>query len=69
MRSFGRVLICIYDVVAEREEGNGRTSGGYTLRNEGTSFSVQSICAMSITKIPRKNAQFIYTDIIVIFEV
>ena len=29
-------------------------SDGYTPRNEGTSFSVQSICAVSIIKILQK---------------
>jgi len=36
-------------VVGRVIEG-GRMSDGYTPRNEGTSFSVQSICAVSIIK-------------------
>ena len=36
--------------VADRvTEGDGRMSDGYT-QNQGTSFSVQSICAVSIIK-------------------
>ena len=40
--------------VAERVIEGGRMSDGYTPRNEGTSFNVQSICAVSIIKILRK---------------
>ena len=40
--------------VAERVIEGGRMSDGYTPRNEGRSFSVQSICAVPIIKNLRK---------------
>ena len=36
--------------VAGRVIEGGRMSDGYTPRNEGTSFSVQNICVVSIIK-------------------
>ena len=44
-------------------------SDGYMPRNEGTSFSVQSICSVSIIKVCGNSAQFIYPDTVVILEV
>ena len=40
--------------IAKHKEGGGRMPDGYTPTNEGTSFSVQNISAVSITKSPRK---------------
>ena len=44
--------------VAERFIEGARMSDGYTPRNEDTSFSVQSICTLSIIKSLRKQCAF-----------
>ena len=49
-----RLAVCgsVFTIrVADRvTEGDGRMSDGHTPRNEGTSFSVHSICVVSIIK-------------------
>ena len=47
----------------------GRMSDGYTPRNEGTSFSVQSICAVSIIKSLLKQCTADLYAQVIIFEV